>query len=752
VEAEDLAGNQAAHPAEAIEGTIDRSVGLELPQGARAWIALGRAFVEVREAEGEELSSLEARDAATGEAVGAEVFPAPGEVRSAGDLLDVPSRKPVAPDALRSGQLHLLSAWLPDPARPFSLALAARDAAFPPNERTWTIEVRPPAPLAREDLVEVSIAPGGADPPHVVPAAELGAEPEGKPEAELEARRPRGLRLAEALLLRQPRLRDLSVKTAPGRVLHATLELGDEVRRARASSDGVRFEGVDFAPDRDVEAVLDLRGALEDSLELRLVLHGDTRPPRLSAVAPGPRERPYFAGAAEARIDLEASEPLAEVTASRGARRISGAAVPGAGRSLYRIAGLGALGIEGDGEHEVLVEARDRAGHAAEPLRHKVVVDSGPPRIAPVGERDPDGRLRLEGSKLLLSVVDPNGVDPQDASCRIEYEAEAGGRGEATVPLTHQEGDVFSASLRGLPGRCSGSITALVKDALGLATGSRPEDRIPFVLVRPAPAWRRAVRWRGVDWILADPPRRLYLSRTEVSNRLFRNGAVIRGGSYVLPDLARFGRPRYWTEAGEPPRYLRQDGTIVPGDDFPVAGVSPEEAEAFARAVFGARLPAWSELVASATAENPGGRYPWKDEDAGRAWCNHRDVQPGSPVAARRALGMASREGKLLNRAAHIEADFDPYPREAVEGGAGFARLLHLAGNVAEIVRLDAGGHGLAGGHYDASYAELGLDREPPPYGSDAIDRWSKTGFRLAMTIEGAPAEFIAAAREGEEP
>ena len=101
-------------------------------------------------------------------------------------------------------------------------------------------------------------------------------------------------------------------------------------------------------------------------------------------------------------------------------------------------------------------------------------------------------------------------------------------------------------------------------------------------------ACQGAVEWppeSGFIWISCETgANRFYISRTEISNARYQR--FVTSEAYATYGLDH-KRPRWWNgENNAPPEYHRGGKTLLP-DKFPVTGVSPVEAEAFAEEVFG---------------------------------------------------------------------------------------------------------------------------------------------------------------------
>jgi len=740
VVARDQAGNTGL--SERTEFTIDLSVGLGPTERWKCWIAGGRGFYQFQLGENEAIRSLSVLDVPTGKRVEHELLPYAAEIKAPVELL--PEALPdllsagdsVTPESLEPGGVYLLTISLTEPRPSGSLQLQVQDGATPPNEKTWKLAANPEEPLTLEDVTAISLHPAGEDFPRAIAKSGLGRVAV------------RNFKVEDTVYLQTAVIDRLDIEVVPGRVLRGELEIGGVERSARVENDSLTYDRVELAPDADSDLELRLYDPLENSLRLQLVVHPDTRAPDLEVRSPLGELPRYYAAVEDVELLVEASEPLPEVTAALGTLRIRGVPAPRGGAAFaYRLASFGRLGMRGDGEYRVRVEARDRAGNAAAPEHSTVILDSGPPRIEPLADLDAKGTLQLTQDSCLFTVKDPNGVNAATASCRIEYREDAASSLTVlVVDAVQQKDEVYEVPLKGLPDRCAGRLVLLVSDGQGLRT--KPRSGFDFEFTRPEPVWRPEVRWRGVTWILVDTGKKFFISKTEVSNEVFRNKDFFHEGRYREAHVKHPG-PKYWGQRGEFPLYRQEDGKLVEGDRFPVVGISYREAEAFGRKVFRARLPTWEEWLLAARLDNPGGRFPWKDQEAGKDWFNYRlgEERPTFAFHGKRATEMILRPGNEAQPVRHVRVDESPFPYRV--GEARFARIWHILGNVGELVKREKG-YGIAGGNYDSDYQQVGLEREPDPYLEDRKSRTKWTGFRLViLPAEGDP-EFLDAAKEAE--
>src|SRR6185295_5702531 len=128
--------------------------------------------------------------------------------------------------------------------------------------------------------------------------------------------------------------------------------------------------------------------------------------------------------------------------------------------------------------------------------------------------------------------------------------------------------------------------------------------------------------------------------------------------------------------------------------------------------------------------------YPWKDVPGAEEWCNCRGA---ATAFQKRAVDtMVTKRGKIPHRA--VPVDFDPFNTADPKTLADLhysGKVLHLIGNVGELVRMRPGGgyedfeFGVAGGDFQSIYQDTQLLRPPLRYnGPD-----SSTGFRVVIPL-----------------
>lgn len=242
-----------------------------------------------------------------------------------------------------------------------------------------------------------------------------------------------------------------------------------------------------------------------------------------------------------------------------------------------------------------------------------------------------------------------------------------------------------------------------------------------------------------------------YISRTEISNRLFRNRTFFAGGRYTNKTLKHL-RPKFWGADGTPPRhYSEVEQRWADGDDFPVVGVAPESANKFARVVFGGRLPRFTEwLEAARLAGDSQGRYPWQEAMAGKQICNTalRDWSATASPFTEHLWSWLQPPGVKRKRCWLTKVDFNPLERASPALQSQLAIdaerfLIHIIGNAGEFVT-DGKGWVIAGGDFNTAYDQIDIDRA-----RKYEDRDIFTGFRIVIDLDESPdPKFVARAEK----
>jgi serine/threonine-protein kinase len=745
--ARDLAKNESEGAAVEIE--IDEDLEFERLNW-EALLADGRAFYRFRFAE--PLKDVTVHEEGSGEEAAVELFSADGietQLQLA-RFLDL-GPTPLRFADLKPGKLYYLAVAAGGP----KLELLVRDLAFsPPNENqpAWDLEWKALEELGSDDLGAVTIElepvgrPQGPLPPYPASrwsdptpisfvAAGDGAERVG--------------------------VRELKVALRSERVLGASLDVEGRSLAGEVSADAVRFRGFQLSANRAAMLTLRLVDPLRRRLERTLALRPDTLDPdfQLRIAPDAVSDPPYYDLRPGAKLSLElhgASETLARVKVEIE-EQVREATLPPQG---FDAAGSAALSLGEfelpEGNLKLRVDAWDLAGRSAAKLL-PLVINPEPPRLKCFAKTE--GELLVLGEErfLVFEATDPNGIRAEQGSFAALVGAEpsqervlkvVNSADNTTGPRTTV---TFQVDLSALPDHCSGRLLPKVPDTCGRTQTQgfsfRFERRVSF---------EDEVSWRGVRWLLwAEQGRPFYISTTEVTNGLFRDQRFFANGAYVDPALRRkYVRPKYWAEDGSLPEYQR-GGKLVPGEGFPVTGVSPDEAEEFAATVFRARLPYWEEWLSAARQDNLVGRFPWKDEEAGRAWIHCRDAgsRPAPALLGKIADRMRWR-GRWYDSWRPVEADADPYP-PAYKEQAKSAKLLHVLGNVAELVwrrgdAFRAASYSIAGGDFETSFADISLNREPKQYRNDRDDRVYTVGFRMVIEPDPQKADpdFLERARK----
>jgi hypothetical protein len=419
-------------------------------------------------------------------------------------------------------------------------------------------------------------------------------------------------------------------------------------------------------------------------------------------------------------------------------KKIPGQIEPGGEIARFSTSGL----QNTEGRHSFDLDAWDMAGNHAT-LQQEVILNKGPPRVVPNAEEVSPGVLELTGNELSFEVRDGNELNYENAAVTFDC---AGNRpivAEIVPPDEKGSRITHKVSLAGLPDGSKGRLTIRIADEFGLRSDQPYEGHRravwQFTFARPRVKWRdRVTNWGGMDWVLVvgRDGRDYYISRTEVPNSVY----------LTLYRKAGAQAPRYWGQGDKLPAYTKE-GEPIDLAPFPVVGVMPEDAEKVARAL-GGRLPLVTEWLDAAWKTNPAGQYPWKDAEAGRDYANCYGAweRPGSPFYEHHYDRMMKygKNGQAEFRA--VEADFDPWPTSAKKTLMYSGEILHLIGNVGELVLREDGSYGIAGGDFSDPYEGISLLRDESVKKHEKTE--SKTGFRVVIPLGEAPEGFKKAARD----
>jgi serine/threonine-protein kinase len=709
VEASDWADNKAT--TEQVQMWVDDKA--ELTVINPVYIAARRAWYEVQGVEA--LATLEVR--------GRECTIHEREMGTALQVAKKAATLPVVkPQGLEEDLRYLLAVVVDGNTEgPFDLVLT--DTATPPNTSIVSSELpfKAPEPLdAKTDIIRIALEFEDQD---------------GEP-VPLEAFPSEGFKFPSA---RFTRVRQLRADFKKDRVHGMTLALqgkevdGEVVDDSPAVVHGFDLEGSADRASTENRLRLTLRDPLDRPLEVKLSVLTDLRPPEivLHSRSNGKEDPTDHRVDSWDKVELwiEANEQLSRVECRKLGARITETLETGG-----KTARLSTSGLEyTEGRHAFVVHAWDLAGNHAS-KEDVVVLNEGPPRIRPL-VKDASGPLEL---------TDPFSFEVTDGNKPLTYKGAevtfnvAGKQIPVTITPPRSAGsDSHSVSLARVPDG-AGTLTIRIADHFGLQS----EDTRDFTFRRPQERWKPTVPdWRGLDWVLVAGRngKEYYISRTEVPNKVYM----------ALYRKAGARRPKFWGEGDKLPTYTREDGGSVDLSLYPVVGVAPEDAGKVARAL-GGRLPLLVEWRDAAWRTNPGGEYPWKQGEAGKDYANCYGVcdRPGSPFQDRRyhAHIIKWHGGIAPFRAVEVSF-FDPWP-EDVKQRLGYAgEILHLIGNVGELVVMEDGSHRIAGGDFTSSYETLKLREEGVSKEYQAPPD-SLTGFRVVILLDTAPEEFKKLARD----
>jgi len=667
----------------------------------------------------------------------------------------------------------------------FALPFQVKDRARRPNVLELSLEGTRPLPLTEADFssaflefaaLDETLPEGSAADGNSVVDGDRAVERRLADSATVVGKRTwrldRPLR-KPSLRVASTHLKSVRVDFLQGRVLAARYALSSGVpQKTAVAADYVLLTDLELVPNENNFLTLFLEGALGEEYTIPFSLLVDLEPPEV-LVDSAPRGRSatdgYYAVAdgGDVRLEVRSNEPLREVEVVAGLERVrwlrdsasagvsnadnssSGNSSSGSSKSgapavdplenVVRFDDLAELHL-GEGRHELRVVATDLVGHQRETTHVFHLNPESPRRLTPVGA-DPGegGTYLLSKPELDFSAEDGNGIAWERAFFRLRLAGEGGGvetRLRVDLPKSPSGPARVYVSV---PDGARGELQPVVEDKFGRRTA----DVVwRFQMSLPATRYRETFTYRGVAWVLADlgPQGKFYASRYEVSNATY---LVARKAQAVGVE-----RPKYWGAGDTFPSFLRSDGSWEVGDDFPVVGITPADAEALAKTIdVGARLPEWDEWRSIARQDNPGGKHPWRDPALGLRVVH--DLQ--SWKRPQSFFGTESYRRMQVRRAADttewfaawpVKVDADPFAGENFR--EGYARLPHLLGNVSELVRY-AGGYAAAGGDFQEVYSRMDLNAAP----KTLFDyRLSHVGFRLVVPLAEASEIFLAAARE----
>ena len=567
----------------------------------------------------------------------------------------------------------------------------------------------------------------------------------------------------------------VEVEVRPGRVVEA--ELHCEIAAARSSPGAspkepikmpgvideavIRFERVELLPNVEQQFSVRLRDALGRDFHRRFALWLDSRRPDLLVTqrSEGPGSYAFVDGRDEAAayryhatdsggdvtLQIASSERLESAWVSIGNRSLEipltlesedGAAPHSIVYASYRLNEF--VELE-EGEFPYTLTVDDLGGQTSR-IAGRIRLNARGPRIELV-----DDKKIVFGSdeSYRFAVSDPNGLSGEVSDIEVVAHMEEDGR-ELHLPvqaLSNAEPRTerlrFALDTETLPDDSTGTLVFKMRDADGMAS----EQRRSFSVARNF-RWARSASWGGLDWVLCTPQgaQQFYVSKTEVPNRVYGDEKFIGAEGYSVRMPGTSERwPRYWKEQVEGfPAYRRGEEQLS-GAEFPVVGLTPEEAEAFLRTVFhpSVRLPTYTEWRVAAR-QVYSGDVP-TDEDKAYILYNgvavSDDPEAGGPMVLEKAEMMTPRGGLVW----HLPVAWNPYPEDDVRHRS----VLHIVGNVAEHVRLpslEASGkeavYGRAGDASNTQGEVLTLTR-PAPYAFRGRSRSFDTGFRALIDLSG---------------
>ncbi len=728
---------------------IDNQAEIELsdPEGS---IASKMAFFAFRVPEDEAIASLSVRpvDSGAKDRIDHRVFQDPQGFESRADLADLLE---VGDAPLLPGGRYYLAFPLSLSIEPWRFELEVRDRSLPPNAGMLQLRVERPSRIEPRDLESVHLEHFFQDRTQKT-KVDLSSGPSGA---------------LEGRILLAGSLRKVLLQFRSGKVLRVELEHPHGKRRTFKSKPDLTtldFEAPELEENAENHLPVHLYDPLNEELRLDLWIQPDTLAPRIESItAESPFSRIAMESARsgwhrvrsgeEIRLTVKANEPLRKLAVSKvGDSRESVPGEPSGDGRIFTVESLKHLDLR-EGGHDLLIRLQDRVGREVS-HSYRLNINSGKPRIRPSAAEEyqwKDQRLQLVNREMFhFEVEDGNEVNYDQAKFVVSLP----GKSIPCVPdrlpgtLLH----TIHLGRLSLPDGCDGVFRFEVPDTFGESTSVEWPFHFEY-----EKNWEPIVSWERLVWVHLEGTN-FYISRTEVSNAQFqREDFTDADGVYRRRDLReRFQRPRYWGPGAAFPQYTDASGALVKGDRFPVVGLPPEIVQSYANDVFGpgVRLPTWDEWRQAALVDNQGGKFPWKpvDESRGRDWFNYRSAQKRATSKFRdhhyQSMVVPGREARPNTQATPVEADFDPFP-PGLDGTYRFPRLLHLMGNVGELVALDAKRekYGIAGGDFNTLYSAAALGPQPRDYIEEHLG--PNTGFRLVIPLQNSPipAGFLKLAR-----
>jgi serine/threonine protein kinase len=719
IKAVDKAGNSVE--TDPFEFTVDSGVEISI---SRSFVTRGRAFFELNAQE--PLSDLQVEGTRRWE-----LYRPPQSLQGVLDLtrgLDglrkLPWKPPLAEDK------YLLAVLVEDDAQgPF--LLKATDTARPANETDRPLEFKSPERLSVErigEYVETIRLHFTQDELILMP-------PDLKP--------PRPVRC--------PDLKKVTVETKVKHCIHGA-RLQVNLEKVEAQTD-VSEASLSLTPPGDHklrenaqnELILELLDPLERPLRLERHVTTDLKKPvpRLTSHSPkmGLKGDHRVRKWSEIELCVEDDEPLSSAEWKIGLRSFPGSAAVGSEDRRFCCRLPDDLPFA-EGNQDYAVEVMDLAKNMTTESGTLALNPEGP-RIVPVSANKLGGTLEIVGEVASFTVEDANGFVEKGSRAEVRLPDGRLLEPRIDVPQGGEAGRVRNLDLGILPAECSGTLKVVFQDSFGYE-GSWEG---PFTFRRPQPQYAEIfICPSGIAWVLIKPSvdqsKWFYITRCEVSNELYRRAC--------LED--RVPPPLYWGPNYSFPQYSRGDGPAGDAARYPAVGMAPKDAERVAGYYHGARLPTYEEWRQAAWRTKAGGQYPWATDRRALPYANCYAVSKLDDSPFPKDLSKTTIQGGIRHWI--VEVDFDPFEscppklREDLQYRLSpeSPDILHLIGNVSELVKLQDGSYGVAGGSFNDNYEAIDLRKDPLTFrGPD-----SRTGFRMVRPIEGAPHEFIEAAKKKE--